>query len=215
MDSRGALAVLRECHCLLEEKRCRVQVLPNLRQDPCISPGEGGLGYGVWSMVCRVWSMGYCSHSPGLQEDKRSGAGVGITGGEEEEREKWNSILSVLQVFGMFESGDHSGVVSCLRPMLDWTSDNFSQLLLGGGDNEEQTPISLLLLSLLAMKRWQVVMIIPSYLPVHYNPNCRSACCAVWLDSRSSWSATSWATRDGSLPCTLSTLTWTGRQSVT
>ena len=75
MDNRGALAVLRECHCLLEEKSCRVQVLPNLRQDPCISPGEGGLGYGVWSMGCRVWSKGmeygvYCvlfpqSRSPG------------------------------------------------------------------------------------------------------------------------------------------------------
>ncbi|CAI8055447.1 Calcineurin-binding protein cabin-1 [Geodia barretti] len=114
MDSRGALAVLRECHCLLEEKRCRVQVLPNLRQDPCISP---------------------------VQVSRKI--------------KDLEQVLASQEVFGMFESGDHSGVVSCLRPMLDWTSDNFSQLLLGGGDNEEQTPISLLLLSLLAMKRWQ------------------------------------------------------------
>ena len=32
--------------------------------------------------------IAYYSHSPGLQEDKSSGAGVGVTGGEEEEREK-------------------------------------------------------------------------------------------------------------------------------
>lgn len=80
----------------------------------------------------------------------------------EERGRKGNVTGSLLQVYALFQSGDHSSVVACLRPMLDWTSDNFSQFLLGesegkrGGDHKEQSPLSMLLLSLLNLKRWQV-----------------------------------------------------------
>ena len=51
MDSSGALDALRECQYLLNERKCCLQVLPNLRQDSCISPGKvWGVEYGVWSM---------------------------------------------------------------------------------------------------------------------------------------------------------------------
>ena len=97
-------------------------------------------------------------------------------------------LLASEEVDTLFKAGDHSGVVSCLRPMLDWKSENHSQLLLGREEGE--SPVSLLLTSLLALERWQVLLSLSLSLSLTLSlslspstctlsEGCRSVCCVV------------------------------------